>query len=352
MDDKEYFQLQALVVVADDEVCSNNEGENQLRTIYLNYHNLVRKGLAKGKYKDLSGRRLGPAKNIHKLSWSCDLAQAAEEIVKDCGYDFSKYQWYGQNRETFYLAYGETNFNVKANIKKALEKWWGQAKNAYIYKDNKYQTTVHEFSNMAHYKNTELGCAHAICNDSFSSKMQVLCVYRRLGSMGDSIMWRDGRYCRTDSSCTIFPNSKCEDGLCIKPKQQPVSPPGDRILVIFSCMLNLTVNPDYNCELEQSSTYHAGFCHFSHSSGDYGENIYTVYTPRFEKRVIAEMATESWFEELEDFGVGKNVKLTEQLFNRYPGQIGHYTQVRNMIGSSVSFHLQSIQLVCDSDDCR
>ncbi|VDM63996.1 unnamed protein product [Angiostrongylus costaricensis] len=154
----------------------------------------------------------------------------------------------------------------------------------------------------------------------------------QIGYMGDSIMWRDGKYCRTSNDCTIFPNSKCEDGLCIKPKQQPDSNKSemcegssgmtDAVRKTF-----LDTHNFYSCELEQSSTYHAGFCQFSHSSGDYGENIYTVYTPRFEKRVIAEMATESWFEELEDFGVGKNVILTQQLFNRYPGQIGHYTQL-------------------------
>ncbi|KAJ1348008.1 hypothetical protein KIN20_003216 [Parelaphostrongylus tenuis] len=83
----------------------------------------------------------------------------------------------------------------------------------------------------------------------------------------------------------------------------------------------------YSCELEQSATNHAGFCQFSHSQGNnVGENLYTVYTPGFDKRVIAEMATEGWLEELEDYGVGRANILTQQSFNR-PGQIGHYTQL-------------------------
>ncbi|KAJ1361367.1 hypothetical protein KIN20_020594 [Parelaphostrongylus tenuis] len=36
---------------------------------------------------------------------------------------------------------------------------------------------------MAHYKNTELGCAHVICPDPSFSKLQVLCVYKRLTIM-------------------------------------------------------------------------------------------------------------------------------------------------------------------------
>ncbi|KAJ1357280.1 hypothetical protein KIN20_015399 [Parelaphostrongylus tenuis] len=46
----------------------------------------------------------------------------------------------------------------------------------------------------------------------------------------------------------------------------------------------------YSCELEQSATYHAGFCKFSHSKADdVGENLYTIDTPGFDKRTIAEI---------------------------------------------------------------
>ncbi|KAJ1366139.1 hypothetical protein KIN20_026736 [Parelaphostrongylus tenuis] len=178
--------------------------------------------------------------------------------------------------------------------------------------------------------------------------------------MGGSFMWRNGEYCRVGSDCTIFPNSRCEDGLCVRPKEQPDSGASqicgsngvmtDAVRNAFLDMHNFyrsvvatgravdkidkqapkaSAMPKlkYSCELEQSATYHAGFCQFSHSQGNnIGENLYTVYTPGFDKRVIAEMATEGWFEELEDYGVGKANILTQQLFNR-PGQIGHYTQL-------------------------
>ncbi|KAJ1354123.1 hypothetical protein KIN20_010948 [Parelaphostrongylus tenuis] len=169
-----------------------------MRNLYLKYHNDARSRLAKGKERDLN-RRLGPAKNIYKLSWSCELEKIAKELAQGCGYDFTRHRSYGQNRETFYGSYGVKTFNVKKHIKEALDKWWKKVKNSYVRQDNKYDPSLFEFSNvssklalnllsstlndgfqMAHYKNTELGCAHVICPDPSFSKLQVLCVYKRL----------------------------------------------------------------------------------------------------------------------------------------------------------------------------
>ncbi|KAJ1357357.1 hypothetical protein KIN20_015491 [Parelaphostrongylus tenuis] len=340
-------------------MCPDRDNTDEMRELYLKYHNDARSRLAKGKERDLN-RQLGPAKNIYKLSWSCELEKIAKELAQGCGYDFTRYRSYGQNRETFFGSYGVSTFDVKKHIKQALDKWWGKVKNSYVNQDNKYDPSLFEFSNMAHYKNTELGCAHVICPDHSFSKLQVLCVYKRLGYMGGSIMWRNGKYCRVGSDCTIFPNSRCENGLCVRPKEQPDSGASqicgsngvmtDAVRNAFLDMHNFyrsvvatgravdkidrqapkaAAMPKlkYSCELEQSATNHAGFCQFSHSQGNnVGENLYTVYTPGFDKRVIAEMATEGWFEELEDYGVGRANILTQQLFNR-PGQIGHYTQL-------------------------
>uniref|UniRef100_A0A0K0DFD7 SCP domain-containing protein n=1 Tax=Angiostrongylus cantonensis TaxID=6313 RepID=A0A0K0DFD7_ANGCA len=346
--------LQVFVAV-DAAMCPNGDNTDEMRNIYLKYHNNARSRLAKGKENDLS-RRLGPAKNIYKLSWSCELEKIAKELAQGCGYDFTRYRSYGQNRETFYGAYGVRTFDVKKHIKEALDKWWGKVKTVYVRQDNKYDPSLFEFSNMAHYKNTEIGCAHVICPDPSFSKLQVLCVYKRLGYMGDSIMWRNGKYCRTAKDCTIFPKSTCEDGLCVRPKEQP----GKKSLVATGRAVDkidkrapkAAAMPklQYDCALEQSASQHASWCQFSHSQGNsVGENLYIVYTPDFDKRVIAEMGTESWFEELEDYGVGKANILTQEMFHR-PGQIGHYTQLvwqtTKFVGCGIKDCSSSTLVVC------
>ncbi|KAJ1362894.1 hypothetical protein KIN20_022612 [Parelaphostrongylus tenuis] len=218
-----------VLIIADAAMCPNNENTDEMRNTYLKYHNDARSRLAKGQESDM-GRKLGPAKNIYKLSWSCELEKIAKELAKGCGYDFSRYKSYGQNRQTFNSEWKSKEFDVNKLIKESLDTWWGKSKKAYIPQDNKYQPSVYEFSNK------------------------------------------------------------------------------------------------YDCELEVSSAKHARNCQFQHSKGTgFGENLFIIYTPKFDKRVIAEMATEGWYEELEDFGVGKANILTQQLFDR-PGQIGHYTQ--------------------------
>ncbi|KAJ1360486.1 hypothetical protein KIN20_019475 [Parelaphostrongylus tenuis] len=370
-------------VVLDAAMCPDRDNTDEMRNLYLKYHNDARSRLAKGKERGLN-RRLGPAKNIYKLSWSCELEKIAKELAQGCGNGFTRHLSYGQNRQTF-IVYGA--INVKELIKQALDNWWGEVKNSYVHQDNKYDPSLFKFSSMAHYKNTELGCAHVICPEPPFSKLQVLCVYKRLGFVDNSTMWRNGKYCRVGSDCTIFPNSTCENGLCVRPKVQPDSGASqicrsdgvmtDAVRNAFLDMHNFyrsvvatgravdkidkrapkaAAMPKlkYSCELEQSAANHAGFCRFSHSNAnDYGENLYTIHTPGFDKRIIAEIATESWFEELEDYGVGKANILTKQLFNR-TGQIGHYTQLvwqgTRYVGCGIRDCRSSTLVVCQYKD--
>ncbi|KAJ1366138.1 hypothetical protein KIN20_026735, partial [Parelaphostrongylus tenuis] len=88
-----------IFVVLDASMCPDRDNTDEMRNLYLKYHNDARSRLAKGKEHDLN-RQLGPAKNIYKLSWSCELEKIAKELAQGCGYDFTRHRSYGQNRET------------------------------------------------------------------------------------------------------------------------------------------------------------------------------------------------------------------------------------------------------------
>ncbi|KAJ1349299.1 hypothetical protein KIN20_004791 [Parelaphostrongylus tenuis] len=261
-----------------------------MRDLYLKYHNDARSRLAKGKVRVSPIADLDQQKNIYKLSWSYELEKIAKELAQGCGYDFTRTDHMDKTERHSMVVIEYKHLTWKKHIKQALDKWWGKVKNSYVHQDNKYDPSLFEFSNF-------------------------------------------------NSDCTIFPNSRCEDGLCVRPKEQVDSGTSqicgsngvmtDAVRNDFLDMHNFyrsivatgravdkidkrapkaAAMPKlkYSCELEQSATYHAGFCQFSHSQGN--------------------NATEGWFEELEDYGVGRANILTQQLFNR-PGQIGHYTQL-------------------------
>ncbi|ETN77100.1 hypothetical protein NECAME_11282 [Necator americanus] len=69
-------------------------------------------------------------------------------------------------------------------------------------------------------------------------------------------------------------------------------------------------------------------CVFKHSQPNQtkglGENIFMSSDSDMDKAQAAEQATNAWFGELAEKGVGQNLKLTEDLFSR---GVGHYTQM-------------------------
>ncbi|TKR88225.1 hypothetical protein L596_012505 [Steinernema carpocapsae] len=85
----------------------------------------------------------------------------------------------------------------------------------------------------------------------------------------------------------------------------------------------------YDCELEQIAQKWADNCKFEHSPSNIrnaGENLYMSY-PTVQNNSPALKASDSWWSELTDNGVGKispDFNLTMALFNT---GVGHYTQM-------------------------
>ncbi|KAK6725921.1 hypothetical protein RB195_004317 [Necator americanus] len=83
----------------------------------------------------------------------------------------------------------------------------------------------------------------------------------------------------------------------------------------------------YDCKVEKTAMKNAKQCVFKHSQPNQrkglGENIFMSSDSDMDKAQAAEQATNAWFGELAEKGVGQNLKLTEDLFSR---GVGHYTQ--------------------------
>ncbi|KAJ1361888.1 hypothetical protein KIN20_021257 [Parelaphostrongylus tenuis] len=80
----------------------------------------------------------------------------------------------------------------------------------------------------------------------------------------------------------------------------------------------------YDCELEALAAKTAKVCPPKEISD--GVNIFGVALPKFDKRIIAELATETWFEQLEKFGIGKENIVSWKIARR-PTAVLYYTQM-------------------------
>uniref|UniRef100_A0A7I4YK41 SCP domain-containing protein n=1 Tax=Haemonchus contortus TaxID=6289 RepID=A0A7I4YK41_HAECO len=80
----------------------------------------------------------------------------------------------------------------------------------------------------------------------------------------------------------------------------------------------------YDCKIEESMMRWLNQCKWGHSRGENGENMFMSTDTRMKPIKAADMSTKGWFSELETKGVGKENKLTMQVFNR---GVGHYTQM-------------------------
>ncbi|CAJ0598974.1 unnamed protein product [Cylicocyclus nassatus] len=80
----------------------------------------------------------------------------------------------------------------------------------------------------------------------------------------------------------------------------------------------------YDCDVEKYAVKHAAKCVFQHSNTKgLGENVF-MRGPAYDPVKAAEDASRSWFGELAQRGVGKDLTFSMKLFNN---KVGHYTQM-------------------------
>nr|AAD13339.1 ancylostoma-secreted protein 1 precursor [Ancylostoma duodenale] len=336
--------------------CSNNGITDSDRQAFLDFHNNARRRVAQGVEDNKSGK-LNPAKNMYKLEWDCKMEQQLQDAIQSCPGGSAGIQGFSQNVMSWSNSGGFPNSSEK--IESTLSGWWSGAKNNGVGSDNKYTGGgLYAFSNMVFSETTKIGCAYKVCG----TKMATSCIYNGIGYITNAPMWETGQACKTGADCSTYKNSGCEDSLCTKgadvpeTNQQCPSNTGmtdsvrDTFLSLhngFRSSVARGLEPDalggnapkaakmlkmvYDCEVEASAIRHGNKCVYQHSSGNdrpgLGENIYKTSVQKFEKNKAAKQASELWWNELREFGVGPSNNLTNALWNRPGMQIGHYTQM-------------------------
>ncbi|RCN33189.1 SCP-like protein, partial [Ancylostoma caninum] len=279
-------------------------------------------------------------------------------------------------------------------IRQALEKWWNPGKQHGLGPGNRYPGQhVYNFASMINSATTEIGCSYKVCGTDRDSerKMEILCLYDDVAYMTNRILYDNGKACTKSEDCTTYRGSKCENGLCVKPKEEPDTG-ANKMCPLLSGMTDKTrktilnlhnyfrslvargkaedktgftpegasmLKMKYDCELEKIASKYASKCVYAHSDPntrtlkgkEAGENLFTVSIPDAEKSKTGDWATRGWFSELKEFGVGKTNLLTESLWNRPGTQIGHYTQVvwgtTSRIGCGVQNCRNQTLVVCN-----
>ncbi|WKY09914.1 hypothetical protein Q1695_002343 [Nippostrongylus brasiliensis] len=354
--------------------CPSDLGQqDDTREEFLKRHNNIRQNIALGMLPvNLFAYFLGPAKNMYKLEWSCDLERIAKATIDKCQF---------KNVSTKYV-YSTNKFahsglgNVRA-IEDGVYEWVNQIQMNDFGPKFQCHDKIREFCNMAYPTNTRVGCAYERCG----SDLLFSCAYEE----GKQVPFKpllevSARYC----ACKHYPNSNCdEDFMCTTKRNTTIEPLGpatiktttttratttttatpkldvpkascphlknvmtDKVRQVFLDTHNKwrslvargkakdLLSPSgyapkasqmtklwYDCKLEESSKQVAEKCLNKHSYGDYGENLFAGSFTGWDHDEVAEMAVDQWAGELKKFGVGDNLTYPT------PDLTGHYAQV-------------------------
>ncbi|WKY09842.1 hypothetical protein Q1695_002306 [Nippostrongylus brasiliensis] len=341
--------------------CPSDLGQgDDTRAEFLKRHNNIRQNVALGTLVvNYFSYFLGPAKNIYKLEWSCELERIAKATINQCQFkNVSTKYVYSTNK---FYHYGFENARA---IEEGVYQWVEPIHMNDFGSGFQCHDKIREFCNMAYPTNTRLGCAYERCG----SDLLISCVYEQ----GQQVPFKPLLQLAPHTCvCNYYPNSVCdEDSMCwtpnptIEPTTTTTAPATPRLDVPkASCgHLNNKMTDEvrqvfldthnewrslvargkaedpaatggftpkasqmpklwYDCKLEESAKQVAEKCANKHSGGDYGENLFAASFSGYDQDEVAKMAVDQWAGELKKFGVGDN------LIYPTPGLTGHYTQV-------------------------
>ncbi|KIH65028.1 SCP-like protein [Ancylostoma duodenale] len=82
--------------------CANSEITEEIRNLFLKFHNDARRRVAKGVEPNKQGK-LNPAKNMNKLSWNCEMEKRAQDHIKTCSGGLINFGSWGANTMSGYM---------------------------------------------------------------------------------------------------------------------------------------------------------------------------------------------------------------------------------------------------------
>ncbi|TKR96603.1 hypothetical protein L596_010601 [Steinernema carpocapsae] len=207
------------------------------RANLLAEHNKLRSQNARGLSQDGPSGEFAPkAKNMYKLTYSCDLENMAQKWSNGCVFKHSSQQGRNageniyatfpvQNSNSIHDFIAHPNFWFSAPLLNAIDSWWAELKNKGVgqYSSNftftldVFKAGTGHYTQMAWGATTEVGCGITQCT-SPKSMTFVVCNYRIAGNMIGDPIYAIGSPCSRDNDCTTYKNSTCStsEGLCIK----------------------------------------------------------------------------------------------------------------------------------------
>ncbi|RCN36472.1 hypothetical protein ANCCAN_17647 [Ancylostoma caninum] len=179
-----------------------------MRDVFVGYHRVLRRRIAKGGQQPNNQGFLGPAKNMYDLKWDCGFERQAQAAIEQC--NAHPRANVSQNIVSFAGRTGP--YSNWTNAVWGMIGWLSPASQYGINSQNEV-TNVKQlnFGNMAYSKSSKFGCAFKTCGDQFI----VTCLYNHVGNRPSTELWEGGEPCRTNGDCTTYGGSTCNNGLCV-----------------------------------------------------------------------------------------------------------------------------------------
>ncbi|EYC25680.1 hypothetical protein Y032_0011g1329 [Ancylostoma ceylanicum] len=188
--------------------CRNSLIAEEWRRKMLNVHNDNRRKLAKGSQRGEGGAPLPTAKNMNQLIWDCSLEDVAYEQAVKCTESVTPPAGYGAVSSMIWTKAKPCNAWNKTV--QAVKDIWraGSTKQA----SHKKVAGNDDFSQMAYYKTSGIGCSYSWC----TGRLSLVCVYNKDGAAASvKKLYTKGGAGDTCKSCEPNKNQKnCVDGLC------------------------------------------------------------------------------------------------------------------------------------------
>ncbi|PIO66905.1 SCP-like protein [Teladorsagia circumcincta] len=183
---------------------------DQTRKIFLDFHNDVRRNIALGQNLfnfTSTGRRvvLGPAQNMYRVEWDCNLEQLAAQQIAPCKFPVPVNTSIATNiARWLYFSTDE-----EAKVLKQIPYAWLISALQYMNGTNRYDSHwAQSLVNIAYWKNQKIGCAYKVCPEQ--KNMVASCVYGSRKIPLRTKVWQPGETC----TCDARPGSFCFDSLC------------------------------------------------------------------------------------------------------------------------------------------
>ncbi|EPB70748.1 SCP-like protein [Ancylostoma ceylanicum] len=199
--------------------CPSQEMTDEYRNLFVRQHNTIRRQIAEGTANGHDGSKIGPAKNMYRLKYNCDLeTQALDATRLACVDSIQHPAKYGQNIYT-YVTKEIYDLDKKLLITNAVKQWYlpvvhyGLREPNNVYADPRLFT----FANLAYDKQVAVGCAYKECPNP-STRGIATCFYNFVVPP-NAQLWEHGKACAFDTDCTYsgYPGSTCNNGLCVRP---------------------------------------------------------------------------------------------------------------------------------------